>query len=263
MTIQLYAFACGFTTLPTALLLEGQKGISTVPILSFLIVHPRGKVVFDTGVHPALIDDQAAYLGVRHARVQQVQLSASEQIDARLEAADIDPGSIDLVINSHLHFDHCGGNVLLPNADIVVQRREVEHARSANGGYFKHEWDTGQRLKTIDGEHDLFGDGSVVIFPSYGHPPGHQSVRVQTELGGEFILCGDACYLKDTLDDLHLPGIVDDKGAMMEVLHRFRQMQLRGATMLRPRPKSVGSAAESSVARWIGAQIKFALARGH
>jgi glyoxylase-like metal-dependent hydrolase (beta-lactamase superfamily II) len=117
---------------------------------------------------------------------------------------------------------------------VVVQRREWEHALSLpddDPGYRRVDFDTGQRRRLISGEHDLFGDGSVTCFPTYGHTPGHQSLRVRTQRG-EFVLCGDACYLKRTLDELHLPGVLADREAALAALHRFRALQSAGARIL-------------------------------
>jgi glyoxylase-like metal-dependent hydrolase (beta-lactamase superfamily II) len=128
----------------------------------------------------------------------------------------------------------CGGNGQLPNADVLIQARELIHARSAENtqGYLKSDWDIRQRFQAVDGEHDVFGDGSVVCLPTYGHTPGHQTLRVQTETGGEFVLCGDACYLRDSLEKLQLPGIIADKEAALSVFHRLREMQARGVQIM-------------------------------
>ena len=72
----------------------------------------------------------------------------------------------------------------------------------------------------------------MVCIPTYGHTPGHQSLRVQTETGSEFVLCGDACYLKKSLDALHTPGVIADRDAALDVFHRFRDMQVRGAKIM-------------------------------
>ena len=234
MTVQLYAFTCGFVTVPTAWLLVGETGHLTVPVCSYLISHPKGNVVFDTGLHVDTQTDQISYIGAEFHKYEQCHFQPGEEISERLKQMQISPESVNYVVNSHLHFDHCGGNGLLPNADIIVQYKELEHAQSGEGGpgYISNDWDTGQSFHVIDGEYDLFGDGSVVILPTYGHTPGHQSLKVQTELGGEFILCGDACYLKDNLDQLRMPGIVADSGATLAVLKRFQEMQQRGATIV-------------------------------
>lgn len=234
MPVKLYALICGYVTVPSRWLLAGAAGQMTVPVCSYLIVHEKGTAVFDTGMHVATQTDQAAYLGAKFHSYQQCHFHPGEEISERLKAMQIAPESINYIINSHLHFDHCGGNALLSNADVLVQRKEHDFACSGEGGpgYIENDWATGQSFRFIDGEHDLFGDGSVVILPTYGHTPGHQSLRVQTELGGEFVLCGDACYLRDNLDNLHMPGIVADGNATLEVLKRFQAMQAAGATMI-------------------------------
>ncbi len=85
---------------------------------------------------------------------------------SRLEAIDRDPGKIDFIVNSHLHFDHAGGNELVPNATMVVQKREWQAAQdpetAAKVGFFRADFDHGHKVMQVDGEHDLFGDGSVV-----------------------------------------------------------------------------------------------------
>lgn len=234
MSVELYAFTCGFLTIPRAFMLEGEDGLITVPVPSYLIVHPKGRVLFDSGLHAATQSDPAAYVGELIARYHDFHFEVGEDIAARLAAFGTDPGKIDYVVNSHLHFDHCGGNALLPNATVLLQRRELDHARAvaSNQGYLTTDWDTGQPIRTIDGEHDLFGDGQIVCLPTYGHTPGHQSLRVRTEKGGEFVLCGDACYLRDSLEQMRTPGVIADKEAALAVFRRFREMQARGATIM-------------------------------
>ena len=122
----------------------------------------------------------------------------------------------------------------MPNADILVQRRELDHARAvpSSRGYLSTDWDTGRRIRAVEGEHDLLGAASVVCLPTYGHTPGHQSLRVRTDEGGEFVLCGDACYLKDSLEQMRAPGVIADRTAALAVFERFREMQARGATVM-------------------------------
>ncbi|PCJ70625.1 MAG: MBL fold metallo-hydrolase [Rhodobiaceae bacterium] len=234
MTTELYAFTCGFLTIPRGFLLAGEKGLITVPVPSYLIVHSKGRAVFDSGLHVDALQDTLEYAGEMLVRYHKFHFNPGEQISARLEAVGVGADQIDIVINSHLHFDHCGGNGQFPNADILIQKREHEHAKAVGSdrGYLLKDWDTGQRIRSVDGEYDVFGDGAVVCLPTYGHTPGHQSLRVKTKTGGEFILCGDACYLKDSLDRLHTPGVIADKDAALAVLQRFREMQDRGARIM-------------------------------
>ncbi len=234
MSVELYAFTCGFLTIPRNFMLKGEDGLITVPVPSYLIVHPRGRVLFDSGLHMETLDEPEDYVGEMLARYHDFHFHPGEEVGARLTAIDVDPARIDIVVNSHLHFDHCGGNAQLANADILLQRRELDHARAveSTNGYLTTDWDTGQKLRTVDGEHDLFGDGKVVCMPTYGHTPGHQSLRVRTGEGGEFVLCGDACYLKESLERMRTPGIVADREAVLAVFRRFADMQARGARIM-------------------------------
>jgi N-acyl homoserine lactone hydrolase len=235
MSVQLYAFTCGFVTIPYGFLLAGRGGTITVPVPAYLIVHDKGRALFDSGLHVDSQDDPLGYFGEAGLKYNTFHFHAGEEVSARLAGMGVAADQVDLVINSHLHYDHSGGNGQIPNAQVVVQSREWAHAKAVadeNLGYLSKDFDTGQRLRQVDGEHDVFGDGSVVCLPTYGHTPGHQSLRVRTEMGGEFVLCGDACYLKESLENLHAPGVIADKAAALAVFHRFREMQARGSRIM-------------------------------
>lgn len=90
-------------------------------------------------------------------------------------------------------------------------------------------YDLGHELEMIDGEHDLFGDGSVVCIPTHGHSPGHQSLRVRLP-GGDVVLSADACYLRQTLERSQLPGgVIHDREQMLASLEKLRKLQRAGA----------------------------------
>ncbi|MFL3020832.1 MAG: MBL fold metallo-hydrolase [Candidatus Poriferisodalaceae bacterium] len=88
------------------------------------------------------------------------------------------------IIFSHLHFDHCGGTSLIPNARIIVQNAEWDSAHHPklieHEVYNPADFDLGHDVLKIDGTHDVFGDGSVMCIPTPGHTAGHQSLRVNS-----------------------------------------------------------------------------------
>lgn len=182
-------------------------------------------------MHPQTQTDPKGRLGYA-ADLFQVEYAPGEELPGHLERLDLDSNRIDYLVNSHLHFDHAGGNALLPNARWVLQRREWDAARdpdlSAANALDAADWDHGHEVLAVDGEHDLFGDGSVVCVPTWGHTPGHQSLRVRLE-SGEVVLSGDACYLRRSLDELILPAIVHDADQMRDSMLRLRELQARGA----------------------------------
>lgn len=229
--MKLYAMTCGWLEADLDAFLAGEPGRLKIPVPAYLIDHPRGRVLFDTGMHIDTQKDPVARLGEKLATAYQVSFQPGEEVAKRLEAIDVAPDSIDFIVNSHLHFDHTGGNEQIPNATLVIQRREWEAGfdpdRMEANFYDKRDYDLGHRLQLVDGEHDLFGDGSVVCVPTYGHTPGHQSLRVRAG-GRDIFLAADTCYLKRTLDDLHLPPFGADPDAQREVLKKLRQLQQQG-----------------------------------
>ncbi len=109
-----------------------------------------------------------------------------------------------------------------PLADPVQIRRN---------GYNRADFDLGHQLQLIDGEHDLFGDGSVVCLPTYGHTAGHQALRVRTN-DGECVMTADSCYMRKVLEEMVLPPFAFDYDAMREVIERYRQMERSGTRLI-------------------------------
>lgn len=146
------------------------------------------------------------------------------------------PRDVVCVINTHLHFDHCGGNEFFPGATFLVQRPELEAARRPGfvPGYspspidFEHPLD----YQPIDGEHDVFGDGTVILIPTYGHTPGHQSLLVRAGKGTQLVAASDACYTRENMDRDVLPKILWNPSVMRDSLAALRKLRDgAGATM--------------------------------
>jgi N-acyl homoserine lactone hydrolase len=143
-----------------------------------LVEHPGGRVLVDTG----LIDSTP---------------ELDEEWSPRFDPDTI-PRDVQCVINTHLHFDHCGGNRLFPGIPIYVQRLEREAARAE--GYTIPEWVDFEdaHYVELEGEEELLPGLRVV--PTPGHTPGHQSVLVETE-EGLVVVGGDVAYTWSEFDD--------------------------------------------------------------
>lgn len=232
--MRLHAMTCGWLTGPLANFLEGEHGRIRVPVPSFLIDHPKGLVLFDAGMHPGCGTDPVERLG-GIARIFSVEMGSDEHVAGRLAQCEIRAERVRYLINSHLHFDHAGGNALIPNAELIVQRREWDAGHDADlrqqNFFDPRDYDLGHTVRCVDGEHDVFGDGRVVCFPTFGHTPGHQSLRVRLD-SGEVVLTGDACYLRRTLEHLHLPNVVHDRDTMLVSLHALRRLRDAGARII-------------------------------
>jgi N-acyl homoserine lactone hydrolase len=86
MAVELYAYTCGYITLPSAFLLTKTRGWLTVPVPAYLIVHPKGKVLFDSGMHTITQTDPVSYLGAEGAKANVIAFKPGEEIAARLTA---------------------------------------------------------------------------------------------------------------------------------------------------------------------------------
>lgn len=232
MSLKLYAFTCGWFHAPIGFFIEGgeQKLVRT-PIPAYFIDHPKGRAVFDTGLSYRY---QKEYAEKMNINTNGLEFDESADIAAQLRAIDIDPASINWIVNSHFHTDHCGGNAFIPNATVIVQSRELTAAQvavdSGSQIYNPLDFNLGHPIRAITGEYDLFGDGSVILFPTYGHTAGHQSVRVRLE-SRDVILAADCCYLKRSLDEMCISPEDVDREASLATLQRLDRFRRSGTSI--------------------------------
>lgn len=234
MSVTVHPLHCGSLTASWAMFeRDGSDEHVTIPVPTWAIRHPQGTVVFDTGMHPDLTGPSEKLEGV--SLFFTVDLDADALVDARLRSIDIDPGKVDVVVLSHLHFDHAGGLRLLPNARVVVHEDEWHHGTdpdlAAASTYSPDEYVLGHDVLTVTGEHDLFGDGSVTCIPTPGHTVGHQSLRVRTA-EQDLVLAADCCYFEHTIDGGPLPGFGFDREQHDASRNRLRSMRDAGSTVI-------------------------------
>ena len=149
-------------TYPASHPLAGQDG----PVLAFAIRHPDGIVLVDTGI------------GDGNAWIETNYRPRSRDIREALAGAKLDPDQVRVIVNSHLHFDHCGQNRTFPGVPIHVQQNELDLA--LREGHTIVEWVDfpDARYEAVDGDREIVEGVSVLATP--GHTPGHQSVTVRT-----------------------------------------------------------------------------------
>ncbi len=165
-----------------------------LPVHAALMRHIRGNVLFDSGCNPeAANDPQARWGGL--SKVMTPIFQPEQTVVQQLQKIGLQPDDIDLVICSHLHPDHCGCNSYFRKATILCHEVEAATARAEgaeNLGYLRTEWEQPQGFQTFVGDHDVFGDGRIVIMPMPGHTPGMSVARVELEKDGAFVLASDA-----------------------------------------------------------------------
>ncbi|HEU4976092.1 MAG TPA: N-acyl homoserine lactonase family protein [Baekduia sp.] len=209
------------------------------PCLAFVVRHPEaGTIVVDTGFHADAVRAPRREFGALLSVPFRALTPAAEPFDAQLRQRSVDPAAIRQVVMTHLHLDHTSGLRLLPEAEVVCDRREWEaaHRRGAAArGYVAHHLTpVAGRLRLLDVERDgapadgfahtvdLLGDGSVVLLSTPGHTPGHLSVLLRLADGGQVLLAGDAVYARASVDDGALPLLTDDDEAYRASVARLR-----------------------------------------
>ncbi len=190
--------------------LRGVDGLEW-PVHGFVVTFPGGAVLVDTGV-----GGPAKWL----ADWRVVNSSVADALDE----LGMTPGDIGLVINTHLHFDHCGQNAVFKHAAFYVQRAELDRARVQSPQLADWFDFMGAQFELLDGDAEVLPGLRVIATP--GHTVGHQSVLVESGDGGSDVLIGDAAYqprqyLDPDSDDLP-DGQASDVAAWRDSVRRVR-----------------------------------------
>jgi len=155
-------------------------GGTALPVGAFLIKHPDGVLLFDTG----LGDEYPVFDRLLAPTVRR-------SLEGALIASDVRPTDVKAVVNCHLHYDHAGGNPLFPGIPIVVQAREYDAAGQL--AYLIPECVdfAGAELRLVEGQEEIMA--GVRVVPTPGHTPGHQSLVID-DVEGPLVLAGQASY---------------------------------------------------------------------
>ena len=193
MAVQaLYALQNGFLGFERSGLFFGEFSGERVqiPIACWLIRAPDAILLFDTGLSPRAVPGL-----MRNDPM--ARFTTSDLLANRLDALGLEPDNVDLVVISHLHYDHAGGAQLFPKSELVVQRDEYAYAHYPapffEGFYYRKNFDLpGYRWRLLDGDTELMP--GVTALRTDGHTPGHQSLLVELPETGPVILAADFCY---------------------------------------------------------------------
>jgi N-acyl homoserine lactone hydrolase len=190
----------------------------------WLIKHGSEWLLWDTGVPETALNDPRGWSTLPKLIVYHLDRSLTDQF------ADIGlkPDDIGRVALSHTHGDHIGNVWLFPNATIVMQRAEYSWIHSPNGPNDNVNQlmalGTPKNLQLIDGDTDVFGDGSVTLLSTPGHTPGHQSLLVHLKKSGFIILSGDVAHLEENFEKDIVPTLNTDKAASIASMERVRRL---------------------------------------
>jgi glyoxylase-like metal-dependent hydrolase (beta-lactamase superfamily II) len=233
--MKLYVFSSGWLDIDKSALQAGAApGKIMIPVGFFLIHHPKGNVLFETGNNDRVLTDPS-YWGPMAAMLDKVDMSRRPDlaIDKQLEKAGYKTSDINYVILGHMHLDHAGNVGKFPTATIIYQRDEIVNAFWPKPGYgccyvttdfsmlrgpLGANMPNAQKVIELNGDLDLFGDGSIYIHRQVSHTPGTQMALVRLPKTGPVVLTSDVCYLPENLDKDLLPsvGLAYDPAGMLQ-----------------------------------------------
>jgi len=185
----------------------------------YLIHHPQGWLLWDTGITDAIASMPE---GQAPADPKATHWRRPKTLVSQLDALGVKPADIKYVAISHSHPDHIGNVGLFPQAMLLVQKAEYEWP-SPFGARFKPE----HPATKLEGDYDVFGDGSVTLIATPGHTPGHQSLLVRLPNTGAVVLSGDAVHFKSNWDNRGVPSMNTDKDKTLASMQRIADLMAK------------------------------------
>lgn len=183
-----------------------------------LILTEQKRILLDTGI---------GELPEKHRKLYPIRRKANENLRAQLLRHGLKPEDIDVVVNTHLHFDHCGNNQMFRRAKFFVQTDELRYAHSPErfqmAAYIRELFDvSGLDYEPVNGRLEV-ADG-VTVVPTPGHSVGHQSVIVEVD-EKNYVYCGDASPLRENLERRNIPGVLFCSHMALESIDKLRKIR--------------------------------------
>src|SRR6516164_2204250 len=195
----------------------------------WLVKHGSEWLLWDTGVPEAAFNDPKGWSTLPKLIVYHLDKTPTDQ----LAELGLKPDDIARVAISHTHGDHIGNVGLFPNSTILMQQAEYSWIHSPDGpndnvnqlmALARKLLGTPKNLQLIDGDTDVFGDGSVTLVSTPGHTPGSQSLLVRLKNSGFIILSGDVVHSEENFERNRVPSLNTNNAESIASMQKIRQM---------------------------------------
>jgi glyoxylase-like metal-dependent hydrolase (beta-lactamase superfamily II) len=195
----------------------------------WLIKHGSEWLLWDTGVPESALNDPRGWSTLPKLIVYHLDRTLTDQF----AEIGLKPSDIGRVAISHTHGDHIGNMGLFPNSTILMQEAEYNWINSRDGpndnvnqlmALARKLLGTPKNLQLIDGDTDVFGDGSVTLVSTPGHTPGSQSLLVHLKNSGFIILSGDVVHSQENFEKNRVPSLNTNKADSIASMEKVREM---------------------------------------
>lgn len=224
--LKLYVIDCGEADIlmPERWAPDAPQDVPPMAVVRcYLIQHPRGMLLWNTGLSDSLLDKPEGVVTPNGA----LRLRVAKGLAKQLALLNIKYEDITYVAMSHMHGDHSGNANLFTKSTLIIQEQEYDAAFGADPGKFGFNpalYDKlkgGQVLK-LNGEFDIFSDRSVLILPTPGHTPGHQSLFLDLPKTGPVLLSGDLWHFQSNLEKNRVPVMNFDAGKTLGSMKKIK-----------------------------------------
>lgn len=244
--VKVYAFKCGILKTQTQYILKDTR-IGTpldIPVPFFVIKHGKDWVAFDTGNNAKVAVDATGYWGEGIVKAYTPVMKPEEAFIEQIKKLGLTPKDFKAVIISHGHLDHAGSIDSFKGTNVPIYFQKAELAeikkllaeKKEGTAYILADFDLMKDLniKEVEGLFDLFGDKTIVAFPTPGHTQGHQSLYVKPGKGKPYIYAADAMYTVENMDHMIPPGLAWEIPLTMDNIAFFKLFRYVGAASIVP-----------------------------
>jgi glyoxylase-like metal-dependent hydrolase (beta-lactamase superfamily II) len=220
-TLKLYVFDCGklrFESIEMFSIADDETDIRELIVPCYVVEHEKGRLLWDGGL-PSGIADTEGWQG------EEIQMRLDRTLNEQLAEMGLSMLSFDFMAFSHMHFDHVGVANEVDGATLIIQKAEYDAAFADEVTIAAFDPSVYDRLRnaervTIEGDHDIFGDGRVRIISAPGHTPGHQVLFVDLANTGPVVLSGDLYHFAISRQKRRTPTFNVDADATLASMDR-------------------------------------------